>query len=133
MAADDTLAAKIPKATRQVRSRWFMAPTKRRLYARMMGPSPFFFASSRAIASSEGRSFTDKSGTRVRETRREAKSDMATVRASSLKIFAVMPSIKTMGRKTATVVKVEAVTAMATSSAPFRAASAGGSPSRRIR
>ena len=58
-------------------------------------------------------------GTSVRDTMSEARSENVTVRAMSLNSCPAMPSTKTMGKKTATVVRVEAVTAPATSVVPL--------------
>ncbi len=58
-------------------------------------------------------------------------SENDTVSAWSRKSWAAMPSRKTTGRKTATVVRVEAITARPTSEAPRRAASKAPSPASR--
>jgi len=60
-------------------------------------------------------------GTRVRETTKEASREKVTVSAISLNSCPAIPSTKTIGKNTATVVKVEAVTAPATSEVPFKA------------
>ena len=62
-------------------------------------------------------------GTIVSDTKREAASENATVRASPLTKIPVIPSAKIIGKKTAIVVNVDAVIAMATSEAPTFAAS----------
>ena len=66
-------------------------------------------------------------------TKSETKRALTTVTAWSPKIWPAMPSIKTMGAKTATVVKVEAVIAPATSPTPRMAACTWLSPSSRQR
>ena len=62
-------------------------------------------------------------GTRVSATNSEAKRDTATVRARPRETLPAMPAAKNIGRKTATVVKVEAVIAPPTSLVPSMAAS----------
>src|SRR5690606_40808908 len=63
---------------------------------------------------------------------KEAVREKATVKARSRKIWEAIPSMKSTGTKTATVVRVEAVMAMATSRAPTSAASRARSEERRV-
>ncbi len=70
-------------------------------------------------------------GIRVSETARAASREKETVSAWSRKSWAATPSRKTTGRKTATVVRVEAMTAWPTSEAPLRAAVVSSSPASR--
>ena len=72
-------------------------------------------------------------GTSVSDTTREARREKVTVRAMSLKSCPAIPSTKTMGKNTATVVNVEAVTAPATSVVPFMAESKAFTPFSRYR
>ena len=58
----------------------------------------------------------------------EARMEMETVSAWSRKSCPATPSTKTMGRNTATVVRVEAITGPATSTVPATAASRASSP-----
>ena len=67
--------------------------------------------------------FDDTMGTSVSATTRDASSEKETVSAISLKTSAAIPSTNTTGTKTATVVSVDATTAMEISSLPSRAAS----------
>jgi hypothetical protein len=69
----------------------------------------------------------------LRETTSEASRLKATVSAWSRKSWPATPSTNTIGRKTETVVRVEAVTAMATSREPLAAASKRSSPPSRCR
>ena len=62
-------------------------------------------------------------GMKKSEIIKEARREKITARERSPKICPAIPSTKTMGKKTATVVKVEAVTAPATSEVPLSAAS----------
>ncbi len=64
----------------------------------------------------------------VNATKREESREKVTVRASSLKRCAVIPSTNTIGKNTAMVVRVDAVMAIATSFVPDRAAVTGSSP-----
>ncbi len=66
-------------------------------------------------------------------TARDAISEKVTVSARSRKIWPAMPSTNTMGKNTATVVRVEATTALDTSRVPRSAASLIPSPSTRQR
>jgi hypothetical protein len=61
----------------------------------------------------------------VTETMREASRARATVRESGTKNFEMIPPTNPRGRKTAVVVSVEEVMALATSMVPLRAASSG--------
>ena len=72
-------------------------------------------------------------GMNVSATASEASRAKVTVRAWSVKIWPATPSMNTMGKNTAMVVRVEAVTAMPTSDAPRRADSTMESPSSRHR
>jgi len=72
-------------------------------------------------------------GTKVSETTSDAINDTAKVRANSLNIVATIPWTKTIGRKTATVVRVEAKIAIPTSDTPLIAASTLEYPSKRCR
>ena len=68
--------------------------------------------------------FLDASmGIKKRETIRDASKEKTTAKERSPKIWPAIPSTKTIGKNTAIVVKVEAVTAPATSDVPFRAES----------
>ncbi|MBT9133366.1 MAG: hypothetical protein DDT38_00087 [Firmicutes bacterium] len=60
----------------------------------------------------------DSIGTTISATARLASSEKLTVSASSRNIRPVIPPTKAIGKKTATVVSVDAVIAMATSSVP---------------
>jgi hypothetical protein len=64
-------------------------------------------------------------GMMVTETIREASRANATVRESGRKNLLTMPPTRPRGRNTAVVVRVEDVMALATSEAPFMAASSG--------
>ena len=72
-------------------------------------------------------------GIRNRAVPREASREKTTVRAMSPKTWPATPSTKTMGRNTATVVRVEAPTAMPTSCVPRTTAVRRSSPSSRQR
>ena len=72
-------------------------------------------------------------GTTVKAMARLARREYAMVSPMSTNSCLVMPSVNTMGRKTHTVVKVEASMAPATSPAPFMAASLAEYPSLRRR
>ncbi len=71
----------------------------------------------------------DSIGTTISATAKLARSEKLTVSASSLNIIPARPPTKAMGKNTATVVRVEAVMAMATSSVPRRAAVRRSAPS----
>ncbi len=60
----------------------------------------------------------------VSATTNDANNENVTVNASSLNKMDVTPSTKTIGKNTATVVKVDAITAIETSFVPSLAASA---------
>lgn len=70
----------------------------------------------------------DRTGTTVRETMRDASSAAVTVRLKEPNSSPTMPPVRPMGRKTATVVRVEDVTAPATSRTALRMASSRSSP-----
>ena len=70
----------------------------------------------------------ESNGTIVNETTRDDIKENATVSANSLNNWAVIPWTNTIGKNTATVVRVDAVTAKATSFAPVTAAVIGCSP-----
>jgi hypothetical protein len=72
-------------------------------------------------------------GTKVRATTSDVASEKTTDSARSPKTWPAIPVTNTIGRKTATVVSVEAVTAPPTSRAPRTAARVGESPSSRQR
>ena len=72
-------------------------------------------------------------GIRVIATRSETQRLMVTVRAWSLNICPATPSTKTIGRKTATVVRVEAITAGPISAVPSMEASRRDAPCWRLR
>ena len=72
-------------------------------------------------------------GTMVNATNSEAKSEMITETDRLWAMRPAMPVANIMGKKTATVVRVEAAMAMPTSEVPLRAASVGLSPSCRWR
>jgi len=72
-------------------------------------------------------------GIRVTATTREASRLRVTVMAMSPKSAPAIPSTKMMGRKTATVVRVEAATAPPTSVVPVMAAAVRPRPSWRFR
>ena len=72
-------------------------------------------------------------GTIVSATPSEASSDSEIVSAWSRMSWPARPSTNTSGRNTATAVRVEAATAIATVRAPWRAASRAGRPSSRFR
>ena len=67
-------------------------------------------------------SFEDKSGTSVRDTKRDTVKDTMIVNARSLIISPATPPTKSMGIKIDSVVKVDAITAVPTSDAPLSAA-----------
>ncbi len=68
-------------------------------------------------------------GTTVRATTREASREKVTVKARSRNSSRASPRMNsTRGRNTATVVRVEAMTALPISSVPCRAASLGFTP-----
>ena len=73
------------------------------------------------------------SGTTVRATKSEARSEKAMDRPRAWVILPVMPEAKIMGKKTAIVVRVEAVMAMPTSLVPAMEAWSAPSPSSRCR
>ncbi len=70
----------------------------------------------------------DSTGTTVRETISEASRAAATVRENGPKNSPTMPPTKAIGRKTATVVRVEEVTAPATSLTAAMMADSRSSP-----
>lgn len=72
---------------------------------------------------STGLNFKKSSGTKVSAEISEAVSAKTMVKPTSLKSCPDMPCMSAMGRKTTTVVRVEAVTALATIPAPSSAAS----------
>ncbi len=70
----------------------------------------------------------DSTGMTVSETSSEASSATVTVTANGMKICPTKPPTRAIGAKTATVVRVEAVTAPATSRTPVMMASRLASP-----
>ncbi len=72
--------------------------------------------------------FDVKRGIRLKATKRETSRLKLMVKLISLKSWPAIPGTKRTGTKTARVVRVEAVIAIATSFAPFTAASRGFSP-----
>ena len=78
------------------------------------------------------RIFDESTGISVKATASEANSAKATTTASCLYMTPETPSMKTIGRKTAMVVSVEAVIAVATSWVPSTAEVSASSPSSRF-
>ena len=72
-------------------------------------------------------------GTSVSATSSESSNEKVTVSAWSRNSWPAMPEMNTIGKNTATEVRVAAVTAIATSDVPWRAASAAGMPCSRRR
>ena len=75
----------------------------------------------------------DSMGTRVSATSSESSNEKVTVSAWSRNSCPAMPEMNTIGKNTATEVRVAAVTAIATSDVPWRAASAAAMPCSRRR
>lgn len=70
----------------------------------------------------------ERTGTTVRETSSEASRAAVTVSENEPNSSPIMPPVRPMGRKTATVVRVEEVTAPATSRTAVRIAAWRSSP-----
>ena len=99
-----------------------------------MAASTFdFFAGAPGARPAELLFIDARSGINVSATANEAMREKVTVNASCLNIWPAMPTTKPMGKNTAIVVRVEAVTAFETSPAPFLAASFSPSPSSCLR
>ncbi len=129
-----TVPTRITAAAPIVRQGWARVARSTGRYPRWSRPRPSFSSAaartcSRSTCSRGPRSNHDaRTGTIVSETTREASSAMVTVSANGRNSSPTWPPTSAMGRKTATVVRVEAVTAPATSRTAVRIAGSLSSP-----
>ena len=138
--ADETLTAiTVPsstkKTTKKRANRYGTIKRRQPRFVRQLALSAAQLPNRNAgeISRKAGRACNEKSraaniGTNRSATTKEANSENTTAKAKSPKIWPATPSTNTMGKNTATVVKVEAVTACATSRVPDTAANRRSEP-----
>jgi hypothetical protein len=122
------LAASVARAIPTVIKRWSVLHATSRPY---FSTNLFRIFPCRAPSASRGFKSTKRQGTTVTEVKSDSSMEYVMVSATCLNISLASPAINKMGKKTETVVKVEAMTASPTALVPAAAALRGSMPAAR--